>query len=80
MQAGGGLWVGEDAFDHALAIVKGTVDLDGGDVTPQGGNLPLLQVADPAPAGVEDHYLDISLAVEGGGDGGPGVARGSGED
>ncbi len=80
MQAGGGLWVGKDAFDHALAIIEGAVDLDGGDVTPQGGDLPLLQVADPAPPGVEDYYLDVSLAVEGGGDGGPSVAGGSGQD
>ena len=71
--------VHEGGLDQALAVVEDAIDLEGGDVLAEGGELTLLDGRDLA-LGVEDIDVDAIDAEEAVGDGGTGVTGGCDED
>jgi hypothetical protein len=68
----------EGLFDHALTVVEGAVDFQGGDVFAEGGELQFLYAADLA-GGIEDDDVYAFYVIEAAGDGAAGVSRGGDE-
>ena len=60
--------VQEGGLDQRLAVVEAAVDLQGGDVLPQGRELALLDGTD-APAGIQDEDMRSGDTQEAVGDG-----------
>ena len=69
----------EGGLDETLAVVEDTIDFDGGDVLPQGGELTFLD-GRHLTLGIEDIDVDALDAEEAVGNGGASVARGGYED
>ena len=69
----------ESGLDQRLAVVEAAIDLQGGDVLPQGCELRLLHPAHASP-GVQDEDVRAGNAQKAVRDGAPGVTGGGDED
>ena len=78
-QRGAQVAIQEGGLDQGLAVVEAAIDLQGGDVLSQGGELALLDGTD-APLGVEDEDMRAGNAQEAVRDGAAGVAGRGDED
>ena len=72
-QGGAEVVIQESGLDQGLAVVEAAIDLQGGDVPPQGGELALLDGA-YAALGIEDENMRAGNAQEAVRDGAAGVA------
>ena len=72
-QRGAQVVIQEGGLDQGLAVVEAAIDLQGGDVPPQGGELALLDGA-YAALGIEDENMRAGNAQEAVRDGAAGVA------